>query len=199
MELNKHYIYKVKDEYFDDFPDPFLKTNKGQSRPNYYVFEGDNKEVLWLIPLSSKVEKFERIMQQKTTQGKPCDVCHVCKVGNRKQAFVIQDMFPVTKEYIAEEYTLNRTPLVLYDNSDIRAIENKATRMQSLINRGVKVMRTQPDVKSIEEKLIQKLEENTPKQEVKEPQEQNNQDQEKEQREQKRKAAMRRHMAMRER
>ncbi|MFP7474257.1 hypothetical protein SFC55_25060 [Niallia taxi] len=71
--------------------------------------------------------------------------------------------------------------------------------MQSLINIGIKVMRTQPDVKSIEEKLIQKLEDNTPKQEIKDPQELNNQDQEKEKRDRERRAALRKHMAMRER
>lgn len=71
--------------------------------------------------------------------------------------------------------------------------------MQSLINIGIKVMRTQPDVKSIEEKLIQKLEDNTPKQEIKDPHELNNQDQEKEKRDRERRAALRKHMAMRER
>lgn len=71
--------------------------------------------------------------------------------------------------------------------------------MQSLINIGIKVMRTQPDVKSIEEKLIQKLEDNTPKQEIKDPQELNNQDQENEKRDRERRAALRKHMAMRER
>lgn len=54
----KHYIYTIKDEYFEDFPDPNLKNNKGESRPNYFVFEDDNKEILWFIPLSSRIEKF---------------------------------------------------------------------------------------------------------------------------------------------
>ncbi|WP_260288408.1 hypothetical protein [Peribacillus aracenensis] len=29
MNPNKHYIYTIKDEYFEDFPDQNLKNNKG--------------------------------------------------------------------------------------------------------------------------------------------------------------------------
>lgn len=160
MDINKHFIYTIKDSYYEDFPDPYLKNNKGQTRPNYYVFEGNDKEILWLIPLSTKIEKFERIIKKRESQGKSCDVAYVCKVGSRKQAFVISDMFPVTKEYIQGEYQLNQTPYRVAIEKDIQAIEMKAIKIKELIDRGVKFVPTQPNVKIIENQLIQRLDKN---------------------------------------
>ncbi|MBT2618983.1 MULTISPECIES: type III toxin-antitoxin system CptIN family toxin [unclassified Bacillus (in: firmicutes)] len=157
MNPNKHFIYTIKDEYFEDFPDPNLKNNKGESRPNYFVFEDDNKEILWFIPLSSRIEKFERIIDNRESKGRPCDIAHICNVGSRKQAFVIQDMFPATKDYIQKEYTVNRNPYRLVNEKDIKTIENKASRIKNLIDRGIKFMPTQPNVKEIENQLLEKL------------------------------------------
>ena len=42
--IKKHYIYTIKNEFFEDFPDPQLKS-KGDNRPNYYVFQGKEKKV----------------------------------------------------------------------------------------------------------------------------------------------------------
>ncbi|MGG4263751.1 type III toxin-antitoxin system CptIN family toxin [Peribacillus simplex] len=157
MNPNKHYIYTIKDKYFDDFQDPYLTNNKGESRPNYFVFEDDNKEILWFIPLSSRIEKFEKIIKNREAQGRPCDIAHICNVGPRKQAFLIQNMFPATKEYIQEEYIVNRKPYRMVNEKDIQAIENKASRIKKLIDRGIKFMPTQPNVKEIENQLLEKL------------------------------------------
>ncbi|MFP7474451.1 hypothetical protein SFC55_26040 [Niallia taxi] len=197
--IKQHYIYKIKNDFFEEFPDPHLLFNKGENRPNYYVFEGDNKNILWFVPLSSQTEKWERILEDRKQKGKPMDIAHVCQVGPKKQAFVIQDMFPVTKDYLQGEYRLNRAHYRVVDMDDIQAIEDKANNIQRLLNQGIKFTPRQADVKSIEKKLGQKLEEKAPKEELQKQNDQPNQDMEKEQREQKRKAAMRRHLAMRER
>ena len=54
-----------------------------------------------MIPLSSRIEKYRRIMQKKEQAGKPCDIIHIVKLDDsRESAFLIQDMFPITDEYI---------------------------------------------------------------------------------------------------
>lgn len=157
MEIKKNHMYTIKDKYFEDYPDPYLKNNKGENRPCYFAFERDNEKILWMIPLSSKIDKFERLIQKKEEQGKPCDVVHICKIGSRKQAFVIQDMFPITKDYIQDEFTLNGVPYKLADERDIKTVEKKASRIHALHERGIKVLPTQPDVKKIESRLLQNL------------------------------------------
>ena len=59
------HFYFLKQEYFDDFPDPFLMSNKESvnnelhNRPCFYAFEDDvHPGLFWLIPVSSKVEIF---------------------------------------------------------------------------------------------------------------------------------------------
>ncbi|MDL2254627.1 hypothetical protein LJC49_11310 [Ruminococcaceae bacterium OttesenSCG-928-I18] len=52
-----HGLYVIKGRYYADFPDPCLMSNKG-GRPFYYCVE-DKDGLLWMIPISSKVEKYE--------------------------------------------------------------------------------------------------------------------------------------------
>lgn len=104
MEIKTNHIYTIKDRYFEEFPDPYLKRNKQQNRPHYYCFNGGNSQILWLIPLSTRIKKFERLIHKRASESKDCDVVHICKIGTRKQALLIQDMLPVTKGYIDKEY-----------------------------------------------------------------------------------------------
>lgn len=43
----------------------YLKGNKEANRPHYYCFKEEKVGLYWMIPLSSKVEKYKRIMNQK--------------------------------------------------------------------------------------------------------------------------------------
>ena len=65
-----------------------------------------------MIPLSWRVEKYKRIMEKRQEANKPCDIVHVARLDNGKESvFLIQDMFPVTKEYILGEYILGNSIL----------------------------------------------------------------------------------------
>ena len=49
-----------------------------------------------MIPLSSRIDKYERIVEKKEQAGKPCDIIHIAKLDDsRESAFLIQDMFPI--------------------------------------------------------------------------------------------------------
>jgi hypothetical protein len=135
--------------------DPNLKGNKQGNRPHYYCFQDDNDGIYWMIPLSSKVEKFRRIIEQRKNQGKPCDTLHIIKLDNdRENAFLIQDMFPITKKYVERTYTIAGNHLMLTSEHEVKALERKARKIKKLIFNGVKFMPTQPDVMSIYKKLI---------------------------------------------
>ena len=75
---------------------------------------------------------------------------------NRESAFLIQDMFPITEDYIEREYTIAGNHLMLTSEHTAKAIERKARRVLGMLKRGVKFMLTQLDVMSILEKLQQK-------------------------------------------
>ena len=65
MKVQTGYLYHIKDEFFDIVNDENLMTNheRGKKRPTY--FTSKDKNILWFIPLSSKVEKYEKIINNK--------------------------------------------------------------------------------------------------------------------------------------
>ena len=155
--MKKTGFYIIKDKFFEDMPDPYLKGNKAGNRPHFYCFEESTTGIYWMIPLSSKVDKFKRIIEQKEKAGKPCDILHIVKLDDdRESVFLIQDMFPIAEEYIEREYTIAGNHLMLTSEHVAKEIEQKARKVVGMLKRGVKFMPTQPDVISILNKLIQK-------------------------------------------
>ena len=149
-------FYIIKDLFFTDFPDPYLKGNKKESRPHYYAIKDKNSDLYWMIPLSSKTEKYKRIIGQKEKQGKPCDILHILKLdGKHESVFLIQDIFPVSEKYILRPYTLKEKQLVLTREKQITEIQRKANKIINLKKRGIRLTPTQADVFKIYEKLRQ--------------------------------------------
>ena len=119
-------FYVIADRFFMDFPDPYLKGNKGGSRPHYYCLEGSNG-LFWIIPTSSKFEKYQNIIQKRDNAGKPSDFLHVAKLDNGKTtAFLIGDMFPVTENYVLREYTFCGNHLLVSSDHLALRLERKA-------------------------------------------------------------------------
>ncbi len=109
-----------------------------------------------MIPLSSRVEKYKRIVEKKERSGKSCDILHIVKLDDsRESVFLIQDMFPITEEYIERKYTIAGNHLRLTSEHTAKVIEQKARKVLGMLKRGVKFMPTQPDVLSILEQLKQ--------------------------------------------
>lgn len=147
MVANGFYI--LKNDFFKKIDDPFLKDNKDEKRPFYYcikhVYKGT--QLYWMIPLSSRIEKYRRIIEQRVEKHKPVDGLYICKLPNdRESVFLIQDMFPVTAEYIEREYTLGGNHLVLSKETDAKTISDKAKRILNLVVRGIKVTPTSPNI-----------------------------------------------------
>ncbi len=152
--MKKKGFYIIRDKFFEDMPDPYLKGNKAGNRPHYYCFEDTNTEIYWMIPLSSRIDKYKRIMAKKEKAGKPCDIIHIVKLDDsRESVFLIQDMFPITEKYIEREYTIAGNHLMLTSEHTAREIERKARKVMGMLKRGVKFTPTQPDVMTILRKL----------------------------------------------
>lgn len=152
--MQKTGFYIIKDEFFDDMAEPYLKGNKEGNRPHYYCFQDYAAGIYWMIPLSSRVDKYKKIIENKKKAGKPCDILHILKLDNsRESVFLIQDMFPITEEYIEREYTIAGNHLRLTSEHAAGEIEQKARKVMGMLKRGVKFTPTQPDVMAILKKL----------------------------------------------
>ena len=152
--MKKTGFYIIKDKFFEDMSDPYLKGNKAGNRPHYYCFEDTSDGIYWMIPLSSRVDKYRRIMETNGTAGTPSHILHIAKLDNsRESAFLIQDMFPITEKYIEREYTIAGNHLMLTSEHTAREIEQKARKVMGMLKRGIKFTPTQPDVIAILKKL----------------------------------------------
>ena len=72
MEIKTGYIYYIKDAFFEKINDKGLMINheNGRARPTYFTIK--DKDILWFIPLSSKVEKYQVIIDKKIKKYGNC-------------------------------------------------------------------------------------------------------------------------------
>ncbi|MDD4048749.1 MAG: hypothetical protein PHI90_08035 [Clostridia bacterium] len=157
--MNIGHFYFLTDDYFVDFPDPYLMKNKkavnGQihNRPCFYTFQDIKTGLYWMIPFSSKVTKFKAEYQKKMTKYGRCDTIAFGFVLGYEKAFLIQNMCPVTTKYINNEYfdTLANVPVKL-DGAFEKELLKKAQKVLQLTRKGSKLIF--PDVLKMEQELL---------------------------------------------
>lgn len=154
MKVKQKYFYFIKEKYFKELKDINLLNNKenGNKRPCYYCFK-ENKEdkIMWFIPVSSKVEKYQKIYINKLKRYKKVDTIVFGKVRGKQNVFLIQNMFPITEEYIEKQYTNKNKPVeITYTLQE--EIETKANKILSLVRKGYKSL-VFTNILEIEEKL----------------------------------------------
>lgn len=156
MNILPHGVYYISDSFFTDFPDPYLKGNKGERRPYYYCYKDASTGLLWMIPFTSQPTKLLDY-QNRISSGRPVDIFHPTILDGRSGLLLIADMFPVVERYISQPYCISAVPVVYKDSSDIKAIDKKARKIIALLRKGIRFTKTQPDVFSIEKALLSEL------------------------------------------
>lgn len=107
MKLQTGCIYHIKNEFFSFINDKKLMINheNGHSRPTYFVIKNDN--ILWFIPLSSKVDKYEKIIENKIKKYGRCKTILVRKIASKKTVILLQNAFPILEKYISHPHIIN--------------------------------------------------------------------------------------------
>ena len=80
MRIKTGYLYHIKDEYFNKINDKNLMQNheRGKKRPTYFTIK-DGK-ILWFIPVSSKVDKYKKIVNNKIKKYGFCNTILIEKI-----------------------------------------------------------------------------------------------------------------------
>ncbi len=68
MKINVGCFNFIKDSFFEVVNDKELMQNKenGIKRPCYYCFKSkDNEKIIWFVPVSTKVDKYQKIYDNK--------------------------------------------------------------------------------------------------------------------------------------
>lgn len=156
MDILTGNLYFVSDRFFSKISDPYLKINyENTKRPHYFAFLDSQTKLYWLVPCSSRVDKYEQLIQKKREQHKPSDTIRIVKIFDKKTALLFQDMFPVADGYIDRQYTKGGQPVRISDPKLIQDLEKTARKVISLMRRGIRFTPTQPDVIRIEQIMLQ--------------------------------------------
>ena len=117
MIVSAGYFYHISDSYFTDVQDITLMSNKenGAYRPHFLAIQdGQNPDIYWMIPVSSRYEKYEEIYNRIIGKFGRCTKIVLGKCGGKDAAFLIQNAFPITADYIDHIHTSQGVPLVLH-------------------------------------------------------------------------------------
>ena len=124
MKVKTGYIYHIKDEFFDKINDKGLMINheNGKARPTYFTIK--DKDILWFIPLSSKVSKYQPIIDKKIKKYGDCRSIMIGEIANKTSVILLQNAFPTLEKYIDHVHTVNGAPVRVADNLKNEILEN---------------------------------------------------------------------------
>ena len=155
MEIKTGYLYHIKDDYFDIVNDDSLMQNheKGKKRPTYFTIK--EKNILWFIPISSKVNKYKKIIDKKIERHGFCNTIIIRKIAGEDAAILLQNAFPSLEKYIDHVHTINGVPLVVSTSLQYE-IKSMFKNMIGLKKRGINLFFT--DIDKLKTLMLEELE-----------------------------------------
>ena len=151
--MTKGKFYFLSDEYCIKFSKHGVMANKETSadglhrRPCFYSIQDiKNKNIYWMIPISSQIEKYKEIQIQKIKRYKVYDGLEFGYVQGREAAFLLQNICPVTEKYVVEKYRDKKTGKDVSIPNDLkRKIDSKSKKIINKYYEGVKIFITDLD------------------------------------------------------
>lgn len=155
MKIETGYLYHIKDEFFDKINSKRLMINheNGHSRPSYLAIK--DEEILWFIPLSTKIDKYKSIIEKKEKKYGTCKTIIIKKIAGKEQAILIQNAFPTLEKYIQSRHTIDGK-IVKVSSAVEREIINDFEYMLSLKTNGLDLFFT--DIDYIKKLMFEELE-----------------------------------------
>lgn len=154
MEVKTGYLYHIKDKYFDVVNDDSLMQNheKGKKRPTYFTIK--DKEILWFIPISSKIDKYKKIIDKKVKRYGFCNTIIIRKIANKDAAILIQNAFPTLEKYIDHVHTIDGIPLKVSTRLQ-NEIKSLFKNMLGLKKRGINLFFS--DIDTLKQKMLNEI------------------------------------------
>lgn len=134
MELKEGFSYHIKNEFFEKINEiKFMKNKEGNNyRPHYYaICDPLNRDILWMIPISSKYEKYKKIAKNKEIKYGKCDTIVLGNFSGKKCAFLLQNAFPIKRKFIDHIHTKDGMPVIVH-NELHKTIRIKIKKMIAL-------------------------------------------------------------------
>ena len=125
---------------------------KGKKRLTYFTIK--DKDILWFIPVSSKVDKYKKIIDKKIERYGFCNTIIIRRIADEDAAILLQNAFPTLEKYIDHVHTIDGVPLKV--PTDLQnEIKNLFKNMIGLKKRGTNLFFT--DIDYIENLMLEEL------------------------------------------
>lgn len=154
MKVQTGYLYHIKDDFFDIVNDDNLMQNheKGKKRPTYFTIK-DN-DILCFIPISSKIDKYKKIIDKKIEKYGFCNTILIEKIFDEESAILLQNAFPTLEKYIDHVHTIDGKPARVPEKLE-QIIYDNFKELMKLNTRGIKVFFT--DIDKMKEQMLEEL------------------------------------------
>ena len=154
MQIETGYLYHIKDDFFDKINEKGLMINheNGHSRPSYLAIK--DKDILWFIPLSTKVDKYKSIIEKKAKKYGSCKTLLIKKIAEREQVILIQNAFPTLEKYVKSKHSIDGRYIRISKYIEKEIIDD-FQYMLSLKRDGLNLFFV--DIDKIKEKLLEEL------------------------------------------
>ncbi len=156
MEFKQGFVYHISNEYFELVNDPYLMQNKenGNLRPTYFCMKDDLTSLLWVVPMSTRIEKYQAIANKQIEKHGSSITIVIGDYVGRKNAFLLQNLFPITEKYLHHVHTINGAQVpVSYKTR--QEIATKMKRILLLHEKGTKLIF--PDIKRLKMLMLSEL------------------------------------------
>lgn len=162
MKIEVGKFYFVKDSFFYTVNDNELLQNKsnGNKRPCYFCFKDKSyNNLIWFVPISSKVEKYKNIYihKLKANKHRPIDTVVFGKVNGFENVFLIQNMFPIIEKYIDSQFIRKKMPVIVTKSLQNEIIK-KANKIILLVEKGYSNL-VFPNISKIKKLMLLELNE----------------------------------------
>ena len=146
MEVKEGYVYHIKDEYFEVVKDETLMKNheNGKARPTYFCIKDKTSDILWFIPMSSKVEKYMQLRNKKIAKYGNCDSILIKEFLGKESVFLLQNMFSTIEKYVDHVHIVNGVEARVISRIE-KELEESFNKLMILIKHGKKVVFTDID------------------------------------------------------
>lgn len=147
MDVNSGKSYHIKDSFFALINDPNLMANKegNHYRPHFFLFADTKVDgIYWAVPQSTRVEKYKAIVCRKIERYGNCNTIVIGKFGGKENAFLIQNMFPITKDFVDHEHLIDGKSIRIHNELEKNVI-SKARQVLSMHRKGKSLIFTDVD------------------------------------------------------
>jgi hypothetical protein len=155
-ELKPGFVYHVKDSYFSAAQDDKLMRNHegGARRPTYFCLRDHKTQLLWMVPMSSRVEKYQPFVDRDVEKFGVCRKIVIARYGDRESAFLLQNMFPILPKYINHVHTIQGRAVPLEDRV-IEEVRKAFGEVRRLHSRGARIVF--PDINRLDRLMLDEM------------------------------------------